>query len=114
MEHALPAVTLQFFQPESHVRAPTLIAIVKRAVRGATPDLLRYRIEQCPRLAFRLLAVLNIDGYSAPLDQVSLLVAQRCGANQEPAILSVSPALGDFILDRLSSGHVRWAIFQHY
>src|SRR5580698_360595 len=98
MKHALPALALQFFQPQSHVRAPTVVAIVKCAVRRAAPDLLRNRIEQRPRLAFGPLAILDIDGYSVPLNEISLRVAQRGGANQEPAIFSVCPPQARFIL----------------
>src|SRR5712664_721503 len=90
MKHSLPALTLQFLQPEPHVRAPTSVAIVKRAVSRAAPDLLWDRIEQRPRPAFRSLAVVNIDGYSIPLNYVSLPVTQRRGANQEPAIFSAA------------------------
>ena len=111
MKHALPAVALQFLQPEPHVRAPTFVAIVKRAVSRAAPDLLRDRIEQRPRLAFRSLAVVNIDGYPVPLNQVSLPVAQRRGANQEPAIFSVSPPQTHFILGGFPSGHVHEPLF---
>src|SRR5580704_17042437 len=111
MKHALPALTLQFFQPQSHVRPPTGVAIVKCAVRRAAPDLLRDRIEQRPRLVFGPLAVLNIDGYSVPLNDVSLLVAQRRSANQEPAIFSVSPPQARFILEGFSSSHVHEPLF---
>src|SRR5437879_12250457 len=111
MKHALPAVALQFLQPEPHVRAPTFVAIVTRAVSRASPDLLRDRIEQRPRLAFRSLAVVNIDGYPVPLNQVSLPVAQRRGANQEPAIFSVSPPQTHFILGGFTSGQVREPLF---
>ena len=79
----------------------------------AAPDLLRDRIEQRPRLAFRSLAVVNIDGYPVPLNQVSLPVAQRRGANQEPAIFSVSPPQTHFILRGFPSGHVREPLFHH-
>src|SRR6266478_4023861 len=112
MKNALPAGPLQFFQPEPHVGAPTLVAIVKCAVRRAAPNLLWDRIEQRPRPAFRLLAVVNIDGYSVPLDDISLLVAERHGANQEPAIFPVSPPHPYFILGGLPSGEVREPFFQ--
>src|SRR5216684_3349945 len=112
MKHALPAFASQFFQPESHVGAPTFVAIVKCAVRRAGPDLLRDRVDQLSRQHFRPLVVLNIDGYSVPLDDVSLLVAQRRGANQEPAIFSVSPPQAYFILGGFPSGQVREPLFQ--
>src|ERR1700676_1101084 len=92
MQHALPAIASQFFQPEPHVAPPALVAIVKRAVRRPAPDLLRDCVQQRPRLAFRLLAVLNIDRYSVPVNDVSLRVSQRHGANWEPTILPVSSA----------------------
>src|ERR1700682_5788346 len=111
MKHALPAFALQFFQLPSHVGAPTLVAIIECAARRATPDLLRDRIEQRPRLAFCPLAVLNIDGYSIPLQEVSLLIPQRRGANQDPAIFSVSPPQAHFILAGFSSGHVHEPLF---
>src|SRR6266849_777673 len=113
MKHALPALTLQFFEPEPHVRAPTLIAIVKCAVSRATPDLLRDGIEQSPRLAFRPLAVLNIDRYAVPFNSVSPLVAQRRRANQEPAIFTVSPLQPHFILGRFPGSHIHEPLF-HY
>src|SRR5260370_10138545 len=91
MKNALPAGPLQFFQPEPHVGAPTLVAIVKCAVRRAAPNLLWDRIEHRPRPAFRFLAAVNIDGYSVPLADISLLVAEMHVANQEPPIFPVSP-----------------------
>ena len=40
-----------------------------------------------------------------------MLVAQRRGAKQEPAIFAVSPLKAHFILGRLPSGHVRAPLF---
>src|SRR5437879_10250855 len=56
-------------------------------------------------------AVLDIDGYSVPLNDVSLLVAQRWGSNHEPAILSVSPPQTHFILRGFPSGQVSEPLF---
>src|SRR5207302_6628375 len=56
-------------------------------------------------------AVLDIYGYSVPLNDVSLLVAQRWGSNHEPAILSVSPPQTHFILRGFPSGQVSEPLF---
>ena len=48
---------------------------------------------------------------SVPLNEVSLLVAQRHGANQKPAILSVSPPQAHFILGGFPSGQVHEPLF---
>src|SRR5437879_9066136 len=111
MKHPLPTIASQLCQIEPHVRTPTLVAIVKRAVSRATPDLLRDRVDQRARLHFHALSVLNIDGHSVPLNEVSSLVAQWRGANQEPAILPVSPPQAHLILGRFLSGHVREPVF---
>src|ERR1700730_11223235 len=46
---------------------------------------------------FRPPAVFNIDGYSVPLNDVALLVAERSNANQEPAVFPVSPPQTHFV-----------------
>src|SRR6266478_7317277 len=113
MKNALPAGPLQFFQPEPHVGAPTLVAIVQCAVRRAAPNLLRDRVDQRSRLPFSSLAVLNIDGYSVPLNDVSPLVTQRRAANQKPAVYPVSPPQAHFILVLFPSGFSRAPLIQN-
>src|SRR5215470_5732892 len=44
-----------------------------------------------PELCFGSLSVFDISVYSVPVDDLSLIVAQRMGAEQKPAILSVIP-----------------------
>src|SRR5882762_8397585 len=111
VKHALPTMALQLCEPDPHVRAPALVTIVKRPIRRAAPDLLWDGIDQRQRLPFHSLAVLDVDRYSVPLKHISMLVAQRRGANQEPAIFAVSPLKAHFILGRLPSGHVRAPLF---
>src|ERR1700692_3322902 len=68
--------------------------------------------------SFRLPTGFNIDGYSVPLNDVALLVAERSSANQEPAVFPVSPkqthfVFEDFPRDRVFeplSGDI-WSIF---
>src|SRR6266849_9180217 len=49
-------------------------------------------------LLLDLLAILNVDRYAVPLNEVFLLVAERHSANQKPAIFPVSPPQTHFIL----------------
>src|SRR6202165_3297759 len=53
-------------------------------------------------LLLRPLAILNVDRYSVPLKEISLLVEKRRDANQEPARLPVSPAPAHFIFVRFA------------
>src|SRR5438874_13608889 len=57
------------------------------------------------------LAVLDIDSRSVPLDDISLLIAQRHGAHQEPAIFPVGAPQTQFILARFPDSHVRAPLF---
>ena len=54
---------------------------------------------------FRLLPVFDIGTRAVPLDDVSQLVAQRHGAEQEPAILPVSSPNACFSLERFPGRH---------
>src|SRR6266481_8237098 len=63
-------------------------------------------------LLFRALAILNVDRDSVPLNEVSLLVAQRRCANQEPTIFPVSTPQAHFILVPFPSRHLRAPLFQ--
>src|SRR5438552_15797024 len=53
----------------------------------------------------------DVGTRSVPLDDVSLLIAQRHGADQEPAIFPVSAAQTHFILGRFPSSHVHNPLF---
>src|SRR2546426_11356823 len=54
----------------------------------------------------------DVGTRSVPLDNISLLIAQRHGADQEPAIFPVSAAQTHFILVRFPSRHTRAPLFQ--
>ncbi len=60
-----------------------------------------------PQRLLSLLAVLDIGTRSVPLDNISLLIAQRHGTDQKPAIFPVSAAQTHFILGRFPGCHVR-------
>src|SRR6266480_4872215 len=57
------------------------------------------------------LAVLDIDSRSVPLDDISLLIAQRHGADQDPAIYPVGAPQTQFILALFPDSHVRTPLF---
>src|SRR5439155_8414525 len=53
MQHALPAITLDLFLPESHVGAPLVVAIIEGAVGRSAPDLLGDAVDNFARLCLR-------------------------------------------------------------
>ena len=53
MQHALPAITLDLFLPESHVGAPLVVAIIEGAVGRSAPDLLGDGVDNFARLCLR-------------------------------------------------------------
>src|SRR5260221_338226 len=72
-------------------------------------------IQRC----FSPLQVFNVSRYTVPLNEVSLLVSQRRGANQEPAIFPVSPPQAHFFLVRFPDRHLHeppfydsWNVFR--
>src|SRR5438093_5665026 len=53
----------------------------------------------------------DVDARSIPSNDVSCVIAQRGGANQEPAIFPVGPPQAHFILGGLPRSHVRAPLF---
>src|SRR5437763_3892051 len=65
-----------------------------------------------PQRIFGSLSILDIGTRSIPLDDLSLLIAQRHGADQKPAIFSIGAAQAHFIFVRFPGRHVRTPLFQ--
>src|SRR2546427_8103526 len=59
-----------------------------------------------PQRFFRSLAIFDIRARSVPLKDVSLLVEQWHGADQEPAIFPVSATQTHFILGCFTGSHI--------
>src|ERR1700730_1900887 len=96
---------------QSSCQRDKLLAGGVMQVSGDSPAFLLLQTQELTgkplQLLLGALAVLNVQGYSVPLDDVSLLVAQRVRANQKPAIFSINAAQAHLILERFAGGHVR-------
>src|SRR5947207_3514161 len=87
---------VKLVRPGDRIRAqvPVPTTYVGQALRLGQLDLTMLE------LLLRLLSILDINRYSVPLNQVSILVSQRSSANQEPPIYSIGPPQTHVILVR--------------
>src|SRR5262249_44711770 len=58
--------------------------------------------ERGPQLLFSHLAIFDICDSAVPLDDLALLVAERHGPDQEPAVFATRTAMARLVLERLA------------
>src|SRR2546423_15441860 len=92
----------QLLRSYSRVVVGHLIPIERNAVWPNDENDLGDEIDNAPELRLRALETLNVSIRPVPSDDLALLIADRHGAKQEPAVLPVRPAGARFFITPLS------------
>src|SRR5215468_5487684 len=83
------------------------VSVEAAPICGEHSYMLRNGIDELPKFPFCLLAILDVGPGKVPADNVSLIVSERSGAHEKPAILPVFPPQTYFRFPWLSGCQAR-------